>query len=426
MTEADHLLTATAEPATATEGIEALPFFDLDAFRTDPFAVVDELHQQGALLARSDRGVEVLSRDLVRDWFKDDRFRVPNVHDYAAKGGSELLTHFVEHGDLLFMSPERHRRVRQIFARAFAVRRVREYREAIVAHGEHLLAQFAEAGEADLAVQFTSRFAPGALCSVLGIPLDEVDHFVDAAQDLRFIVAHPIAPHLDRLDKCLGTLHDYVVPLLAERTARPREDYLTDLIAAAGDGRLTPDELVWGTVNLLLAGSDTTARQLASSLYFMIAEGIWEQMAAEPDQIRTAIDESTRLLPVAFVLVRVPLVDVVVGGTRIPAGTTVLLNNFAAGRDPAAFDAPATFSLDRKLPIFPTVFGAGPHHCIGEQLAWLEMTSGAQLLTGALTDLQFAADTTFQTWTEPFSGPIAMPVTFSRRSPATSDAGLTA
>jgi len=93
---------------------------------------------------------------------------------------------------------------------------------------------------------------------------------------------------------------------------------------------------------------------------------------------RAVFDEALRLYPPVHFIDRRPLEDVVLDGVRVTAGSWMLLSPLITQRDPRYFDNPEAFrperwsGIDRSQVQLAFPFGAGPHGCIGEQLARLE------------------------------------------------------
>jgi cytochrome P450 len=80
-----------------------------------------------------------------------------------------------------------------------------------------------------------------------------------------------------------------------------------------------------------------------------------------------------RYEPVATFKVRETSKDVEIGGVQIPKGSFVQCMVVSANRDEEAFENPDVFDIDRKTkPSFG--FGFGPHMCIGQFVAKLELT----------------------------------------------------
>jgi hypothetical protein len=94
------------------------------------------------------------------------------------------------------------------------------------------------------------------------------------------------------------------------------------------------------------------------------------------------IEEALRYEPPFRGHYRHVVADTTLGGTDLPAGSRLLLLWGAANRDPAQFDAPHEFRLDRPSGKGHITFGKGAHFCVGAALARLE----AQLVLGAVLD----------------------------------------
>lgn len=390
--------------------IDHLPELDLIAFNADPAATLDALRPHR--IVRSTRGFEVIAYDLVHELFADQRLRPMSAKDFSSHGASDYIAEFVDKGIFLFMEPERHKEIRKVFMKGFAGKAITDNREPILEIGNKLVDRLLEGSEGDLVEDFTVRLSAQALCRVVGYPPDEVEGLVHAALDLRKLVYVPMQPHVPDIEKALRTLHHYADGLIAERRHKPQGDFLSTLIEG---GQLTADEIIWGTVNLLLGGIDTTNFQLASTLQHMIRQGVWEQASTDSALRNVAIEEATRLTPVATMLGRIVHEALVIDGVELPVGANVRLNMVAAGRDPAKFANPHSYDLSRKPPFFPTMFGNGPHVCIGRNLAWHELRVGTEVLTSRLTDIAFTAEPEMYAWTDAFYGPSKLPVSFRAR-----------
>lgn len=389
---------------------ENLPELDLDAFNINPAAVLDALRP--SRIVRSTRGFEVIAYDLVHELFADQRLQPMSAKDFSSHGASDYIAEFVDKGIFLFMEPERHKEIRKVFMKGFAGKQITDNREPILKIGNKLVDRLLERGEGDLVEDFTVQLSSQSLCIVVGFPPEEVEALVHAALELRKLVYVPMQPHVPDIEKALKTLHEYADGLIAERRRKPQNDFLTSLIEG---GKLTSDEVIWGTVNLLLGGIDTTNFQLASTLQHMINHDVWDNASIDPDLRNIAVEEAMRLTPVSTMLGRIVHEPLEIDGVSLPAGANVRLNMIAAGRDPARFSDPHRYNLTRKTPFFPVMFGNGPHVCIGRNLAWHELRVGTEVLTTRLKDPAFAAEPPMYNWTDAFYGPQSLPVSFRAR-----------
>jgi len=407
-------------PATVPS-VEDVPLPEIDvlgeAFAADPLGVLADARRRGDGLARSHRGVEVLSYDRVAAQLHDDRFHTVDARHFKQKGGPDSLLRFAEDGLLLSMDKPRHDRVRRILARAFTLRRVDEQREVMREVATRWIDRFAATGRCDLVDDFTQHYPMEVLCRLIGVPPADIPRFVDAAHDLHLLAAVPMAPGFERIDRALATLEAYVLDIVERRRQQPEADVLTGLLEAqALEGHLTESELVGNVVNLLFAGAGTTRYQLASAVRDLVVHGWWERLAAEPDLVPAALEEAMRFAPVTQFVVRIPDDDVEVEGLRYLARRRVILNLLAASRDPAMFPEPDRFDPLRdnvarsRLP-----FGWGTHHCLGHALARAAMREALLLLTARFTDVRIDGDVELAPAAAMLRGPEHLPLAFVTR-----------
>jgi cytochrome P450 len=144
----------------------------------------------------------------------------------------------------------------------------------------------------------------------------------------------------------------------------PRAGCFAGLAEAVGDASARSlVRLLW------LASTISTDRVIVRSiLCFLEHPDLREAVAADRALLPAFIDEVTRLYPPELMEVRRTTRATSLGGVDIPADSFVRLCVAAANRDPARFEAPAEFRLDRTFRRQFT-FGSGIHHCLGAPLA---------------------------------------------------------
>jgi len=170
---------------------------------------------------------------------------------------------------------------------------------------------------------------------------------------------------------------------------------LFDLLAAEAP----PDRLVEQVATMITAGHETTAVALFWAFYLLaITPGVQERIAKEaatlnfgPDGAaevlpnlmftRAVVQETLRLYPPAFTLVRQARCADDAGGVAIPAGGIVFISPWVLHRHRRLWPEPERFDPARFLPGAPTPdrfaylpFGIGPRVCIGAQFALTEAT----------------------------------------------------
>jgi cytochrome P450 len=358
-------------------------------FAADPITALRHARETGPGMAKSHRGVEFLTYEWVSALLTDQRFHTVDAAHFAQKGAPESLVRWARDGLLLSMEKDRHDKVRQVFSRAFTLRRVDHHRDLMHELAEKWVDSYVRSAGHDLVDDFTLHYPMEVLCRAIGVPTSEISQFIGAALDLHLLAAVPMAPGFGRIDHALQTLEQYTLDILDRRRRDPQEDFITGLVEAqAIEGELTPSELAGNVINLLFAGAGTTKLQLASAVRLFVEQGLWEQLAADPALVVPAIEEAMRIAPVTNFVVRIPDEDVVIDGLRFPARRRIILNLQAASRDPTMFPEPDRFDHTRpdltrsRLP-----FGWGAHFCLGHAFARAAMREATVALTSRITDV---------------------------------------
>jgi cytochrome P450 len=149
----------------------------------------------------------------------------------------------------------------------------------------------------------------------------------------------------------------------------------SDLIAIHDEApdRLTLDEIASILFSLSFAGHETTTGLISNTARRLLEDpGRWDEIAAEPDLIPNAVEETLRYDPSVAVWRRVTTRPVTLAGTDLPQGARLYLWLAAAGRDEAAFAEPGRFDLHRPDAERHLAFGKGQHFCLGANFGRLE------------------------------------------------------
>jgi cytochrome P450 len=144
-------------------------------------------------------------------------------------------------------------------------------------------------------------------------------------------------------------------------------------------------------VILFSAGGESTASLLGNSMEILATQpDIQQQVRENPDLLGPFIEEALRYEPPFRGHYRHVVADTTLGGVDLPAGSRLLLLWGAANRDPAQFDSPHEFRLDRPGGKGHITFGKGAHFCVGAALARLE----AQIVLRGVLDRTSRIDAT--------------------------------
>jgi cytochrome P450 len=193
------------------------------------------------------------------------------------------------------------------------------------------------------------------------------------------------------MHKPLEYLYERFTAYIEDRRREPRGDVLTELATATFPDGSTPEviDVVRVAANLFAAGQETTVRLLGTALQ-LIGERPDLQQLLRDDRTRIPgfVEETLRFeSPVKgdFRLARVPTT---VGGVDIAAGTTVMVLNGAANRDPRRFESPSEFDPDRPNARQHLSFGFGVHTCPGAPLARAEAAVSIERLLDRMSDIR--------------------------------------
>jgi cytochrome P450 len=329
----------------------------------------------------------VIGFEEVRQVLVDQRFsRAAAVAPGRPLQGTEMFAA----GSINGIDPPEHTRLRRLVSSAFTARRVEALRPRVTSLVNGLIdALLQQPQPADLVAGFSLPLPVQVICEMLGVPAEDMEQF-HAWSD---VVMGDWDRDADLIMPALLDMYTYFSGLIALKRDKPADDLMSALIAARDQSdRLTEEELTMLGCTILLGGHETTANQIGLSLLMLLDHPAeLSKLRADPALIPGAVEELLRYVPLGFGLppARMATVDVQLGGVTIPAGEVVLPFFAAANRDPSEFSDPDRFDVLRP-PASHLAFGAGAHHCLGAQLARLELQEAFAGLIGRMPGLRVA------------------------------------
>lgn len=291
---------------------------------------------------------------------------------------------------ILNTDPPDHTRLRRLVAKAFTARRM----EALRPHlremvGTALDGMIAQGPPADLVADLALPLPVGVICELLGVPYDDRDRFRAWSDGVLSTTALPP----DEIQKCYTDLSAYLAGLVARRREEPTGDLLGTLVVARDEeDRLSEEELVTFGVTLLVAGHETTANQIGNFVYTLLTHP--DQLAAlyrRPELVPQAVEELLRFIPLGSGggFPRIATEDIEIGGVTVRKGEAVFVSTPSANRDESVFADPDRLDVTREDNPH-MAFGHGVHHCLGAQLARLELCEALSAILDRLPDLRLA------------------------------------
>ncbi len=388
---------------------EAIDFFLGDELVADPYPYFQALREQCPVAREPHHGVVMVTgyEEAVEVFHDSERFSScisvtgPFPGFPVPLAGDDISELISRHRDGLPMSdqlptldPPVHTDHRALLMRLITPKRLKENEAFIWRLADRLLDSYLADGEGEFISGFAGPFALLVIADLLGVPESDHEEFAAALRQ-RPHAAGGIggtsgeALHHSPLEFLYARFTTYV----EDRRRDPRDDVLTGLATATFPDGSTPEviDVVRVAANLFSAGQETTVR-LVSSAAKLIAEDpeLQHLLRTERDRLPNFIEEALRLeSPVKgdFRLSRVPTT---VGGVDLPAGTTLMVVNGGANRDPRRFTDPDTFDVTRTNARQHIAFGRGIHTCPGAPLARAEARAGIERLLDRTTDLRIS------------------------------------
>ena len=314
-----------------------------------------------AVLNDSRFGIDDLPKRL-----KDKSFYLKQQGDF------NTLTQTIS-GWLFFLDPPDHTRLRGLLSKAFSANMLESMRPQIQKIVDGLLGKVQEAGSMDVIADLACPLPAIVTASILGVPTEQHSELTQWAHDLFYVFDQPISlKDYEYLNKVALEFREYFSSLIAAREKKPKQDLLSDLIAAKNQGGfLSESELLAICAMLFSVGQETTENLIGNGVQALLHHPQqMQKLKVEPTIISSAIEELLRYDSPVQLVSRLAIEDVEIGGETIPVGGRVDLCLGAANRDPAQFPDPDRLDLTRQHYSLP--FGGGIHYCLGAVLARIQ------------------------------------------------------
>jgi cytochrome P450 len=286
------------------------------------------------------------------------------------------------------MDPPRHTRLRRLVSKAFTARTVERLRPRAELIVDELLDDMMIKGSpADLVACLANPMPAIVICELLGIPPNERDPLY------AWLHAATNPDGDDELDRLTEQAAGYLLELISRKREAPADDLLTALVEVGDQGdRLSEPELLMTMLSLFGAGQETTASQLAKSVYVLGTHPEqWDRLVADPSLVPQAIEELLRYVGLGHAAFpRMASADMTMSGVAVPAGSVIFPVLNVANRDPAVFPDPNRLDVTRADAGLHLSFGRGIHFCLGAPLARLELTIALTALVTMFPTLRLA------------------------------------
>jgi cytochrome P450 len=315
-----------------------------------------------------------------------------------------------EYKMMLMMDPPQHTAYRKLIRQEFTVPVTAERIPRMQALARQIVNEVIEKGECDFVSEVAGEMPSYVIAEMMGLPLDDGRELYKLTETIHTAAANTTS---QSGMQAVYKMFEYGRGVIDEKRARPKDDLATKILQAEVDGKRLDDmEFLLFFLLLIDAGGDTTRNLLASGMIAMLEnpDQLGWLKADIPGRLASAREELLRFTSPVIYMRRRAKRDTEIAGQKIREGDKAVMYFGSANRDAAKFDRPDTLDLSRA-PNEHIAFGTGPHGCLGQHIARIEIDA---ILSEVLTRMKGfeLADTPEWLPSNFISGPKRMPVRF--------------
>ena len=319
----------------------------------------------------------------------------------AERGGVIMLEEPEEPVDMslganlmLMMDPPEHTRYRKLVNRGFTPRMVTALEPHIRELTTRILDEAMAKGDIDFVVDIAAELPLQVIAEMMGVPIEDRHEIFDwsnklvGSEDPEYSVTDE-----DTLNAQVG-MFMYAQSLAEKKRSALQEDILSKLLTADIDGDAL-SEMDFNVFFLLLAvaGNETTRNALSHGMNaFLENPDQFQRLREHPELIDTTVEETVRWASPVMYFRRNVTRDLEYKGHQLREGDKVGVWYASANRDEDVFDDPFTFDIGRDPNPQIGFGGGGPHHCLGANLARLEIKVFWQEMARRFERLELTGD----------------------------------
>lgn len=255
-----------------------------------------------------------------------------------------------------------------------AAKRIRAFEPFIADTAADIWNEHARGGRIEWMSAMANRLPMAIVGRIIGVPDADIGRLAEWGYSATQVVEGLASPEkLHAATVAVLELSAYITEQFRCAVDDPRDNLLGDLATACASGVIDDLAAMTMMITLFSAGGESTASLIGSAAWILATQPeIQQQVRDDPALLGAFLEEVLRYEPPFRGHYRHVLADTDLRGVELAAGSRLLLLWGAANRDPAHFDEPDRFRLDRASGRRHIAFGKGVHFCVGAALARLE------------------------------------------------------
>jgi len=338
-----------------------------DAAIHEPYDLYREMRDLGPVVWVEDLGMYALPR------YAEVRAALGDDQSFTSARGVAFndFTNQNQQGTTLASDGDLHRQLRTVLSRGLNPHALREKRGYVEGLARELVDHVLERDQFDAVPAFAQAMPLTVVPDLLGWEEGVRPRLLEWAE-AAFDTSGPFNERNEPKLRSVGEMIEYASTVAAQGRLAP-DGLGAAVLAAAERGEIGPEQCPLLMLDFLGPSLDTTASALGAAFHlFSTRPGAWENLRADPGLIPNAINEIVRWQsPIRF-FTRVATEDVEIAGTRIEAGSRVVMMFASANHDERFWERPGDFEVERPNASRHVGFGYGVHACAGQGLTRLE------------------------------------------------------
>ena len=337
----------------------------------DPFPLYAELRALGPVVWLEQVGVWGLFRDeqcreILTDW-----------QNFGSAGGGGLANYYREKPwrspSVVFeVDPPDHTRTRRVLSRILSPRTVRALEESTKEIARDVTAKAVAVGEIDAIGDWLKPVVMKVVPDAVGLPQEDRENLL--AYNKYLLKGRGFNRHAHWTDEELAEAEAVTqwVEMVCQRDSIASDGLGAQIYEAHDRGEISEYEANMLIRSFLSAGTDTTFGSIANTILFLMQNrGEWEKLLADPGKARNAYEEGLRFRSPAQIVPRNTMAEMEYHGAEFGQHDKVVAFVGSANRDPARWEDPDRFDIDRKT-TGHLGLGTGIHGCVGQMIARME------------------------------------------------------
>jgi len=284
----------------------------------------------------------------------------------------------------------------------FTPRYVADLKAKVDAKVTQLLDRMAPLGQCDMVEMLSAELPLFTLSELLGIPEADRSKLVRWMHFLEIAAATVTEQNEGTLDlnfflefqNNVNEMFDYGQAILQSRRKEPKDDLLSAIAHIKADGEyLSPEYLDGSWLLIVFAGNDTSRNSISGTMKLLTEfPKQKKKLVANLDLLPNAVNEAIRMVSPVIYMRRTAKKDAELHGQKIAAGEKVVMYYGAANRDPSMFADPDIFDIERANAKDHIAFGIGPHVCLGQRVANMQIEAVYRQLLVRFPDIHWTGE----------------------------------